>query len=150
MQETHSVEAEMKIRIKSQSILCTGAVGARQAHWFLRNTEGWAQLSWVTGIWDAFKLRMQPLALGAGAPRPGWAAQRPCQASGCLGLYSQMAASLGIYSITTSPLPGGFHQLHNLSRQLDPVLESTFANCPSRGIWLRQECSMALGIWTQL
>lgn len=68
MQETHSVEAKTKICIKSQSILCTGAVGARQAHWFLRNIEGWARLSWVTGIWDAFKMRMQPLALGAGAP----------------------------------------------------------------------------------
>jgi hypothetical protein len=32
-----------------------------------------------------------------------------------------MAASLGIYSITVSSLPGGFHQFYYLSRQLDLV-----------------------------
>lgn len=49
--------------------------------------------------------------------------------SGRLGLYSRMAASLGIYSIPASFLPEGVHQLHYLSRQLDPRQKPTFANC---------------------
>lgn len=72
---------------------------------------------------------MQPPALGAGAPLTtvSYPVALPC---GYLGPYSQMAASLKIYSITTSSLPGSFHQLHYLPRQLDQVQKPTFANCP--------------------
>lgn len=151
MQETHSVEAETKIHIKSVYSVHGGSWSkassvVSQAHWRLSTI-----VLGNMGIWDAFKMRIEPLALEAGAPLTRMSCPVALPSKWVSGtIFSDGSQPLGIYSITTSPLPGGFHQLHDLSRQLDPVPESTFANCPSRRIWLRQGRSMALGIWTQL
>lgn len=68
MQETHSVEAETKIHIKSVYSVHRGSWSkassvVSQAHWRLSTI-----VLGNMGIWDAFKMRIEPLALGAGAP----------------------------------------------------------------------------------
>lgn len=94
MQETHSVEAEMKIHIKSQSVLCTGAVEVSHLSGFPGTLKAECNCSCKMGKRDSFRVRIQPPALRAGAPLTGVSCPVALP-SGCLRLYSQMAASLG-------------------------------------------------------
>lgn len=63
----------------------------------------------------------QPLALGAGAPLPSG----PAKQVGVWNYILRWQPAWGSIQLPQVPWPGGFHQLHNLSRQLDPVPEST-------------------------
>lgn len=102
-----------------------------------RHTEGWTRLLLESREWESSKERVQPSVLKEGAQWAGWAAGGPAkqpQASG------SMAASLEIYSIKVGSLPGGFHQLHDLSRQLDLVQKPPLQIAIRGADWARDVC----------
>lgn len=83
MQETCSGEVEMKIHIKSQSILCTRELEWAKLSGFPGTLNAERNCSCKMGKWDSFNVRMQPPVLRAGRHSwPGGAAlaQWPCQA----------------------------------------------------------------------
>lgn len=138
MPQPHSGETEMKIH--TESVCSThGRIAESQlssfadTHWRLN-----ADCSWKAGNENPPK-RVQPPVLKEGARRAGWAAGGPAKQAQASG---SMAASLEIYSIKVGSLPGGFHQLHDLSRQLDLVQKPPLQIAIRGADWARDVCCL--------
>lgn len=106
---------------------------ALRTHWRLN-----ADCSWKAGNENPPK-RVQPPVMKKGARWAGWAAGGPAKQAQASG---SMAASLEIYSIKVGSLPGGFHQLHDLSRQLDLVQKPPLQIAIRGADWARNVCCL--------
>lgn len=151
MQEIHSVEAEMKIHIKSQSVLCTGELewtklsGFPGTLWLKTHVLG----KW--GKWDSFKVRMQPLALRARRYSwPGWAAQWPCN-MGVWDYIPKWQPAWESIQLLQDPCQEAFISCtiyqDNWTQYKNPPLQIAMKGL---SMWLNQGCLLSPGFWTQL
>lgn len=138
MPQTHSGETEMKIH--TESVCSThGRIAESQLSSFVDTLKAERWLLLESREWESSKERVQPPVLKEEARWAGWAAGGPAKQAQASG---SMAASLEIYSIKVGSLPGGFHQLHDLSRQLDLVQKPPLQIAIRGADWARDVCCL--------